>query len=467
MSLSGDHDVYFSEARFLGSARAKAIKNIDFKSSASSSSSGGVHKMKVAVKRKEKLTVPKRNKRIDEESVEVSDCHDIDDQKKTPEEDHLAYDPANSISWDIERESYVEESEVGCRQGTIVLSFPRDAVACEKSPDVYEETPVVRADTSPSNLETPFFKTSGDSLHPSQSASQVLRGQLKAQVIGNHEQPTFSKYFVPENITSREADGHEREDEGRRSITLPEPRLEKNPKRSMFRQSPARIEASPTLSQMLSLNLVDELPRPYDAFSLVDVRNIFECAAMELDGYDVFHGPDAAEESDFRLRSDNEHDIAFEPGPHSIQQSMLENLDSDNAILMEQDFDYEDPLVEDSSGLPDECYPSQNLGFIHGGCDGVTVYDWNVDHGPFNADNLSCERGDTFSGVQPSDTPNLSMPSVDSSSEYDNCVGPPLDLFSQGRSLLYGLHHGHTRVSDAEAEVAKLLKQNHWLPHRL
>jgi hypothetical protein len=63
--LSGDHDVCFSEARFLGSAKSKA-KDIDPKSSsASSSSSGKVHKKKIPVKRKEKLTVPKKRKEID------------------------------------------------------------------------------------------------------------------------------------------------------------------------------------------------------------------------------------------------------------------------------------------------------------------------------------------------------------------------------------------------------------------
>jgi len=462
MSLTGDHDVCFSEARFLESAGAKAIKNIiDFESSPSSPSSGGVHKKKISVKRKEKLIVPKKNKEIDEESVEDSNCDDIAGQNKTPaqEEDLRTYGPANSISWDIERESYVEESEVGCRQGTIVLSFPRDAVACEKSHAI-AGTPVLHSDTSPGNVGT----TSGDSLHPSQSASQVLRGQSKAQGTGSLEQPMSSKYFVPENIT-KEVDGHERHDEDRRSITLPEPRLERNPNMSMFHQSPPRIEAhfaSPTLSPMISLDLVDELPRPYDAFSLADVTNIFEYAAMELDGYGVFHGPDAAQEPDFRSRSDSEH--SFEPGRHLIHQPMLENPDSDNVIIMEQNSHYEDPLVGDPSGLPDKCcHQNLDMALIHEGCDGVAVCDWKVDHGPFNAGYMSCETGDNFSGVQQSDIPNLSTPSVDGSSEHDNCVGH----FSQGRSLLYGLHLGRTRVSDVEAEVAKLLKQNHWLPHRL
>jgi hypothetical protein len=138
----------------------------------------------------------------------------------------------------------------------------------------------------------------------------------------------------------------------------------------MFHQSPPRIEAhfaSPTLSQMISLDLVDELPPSYDAFSLADIRTVFEDTTMELDDYATFQGPDAPHEPDFWSRSD-------EPGLRSMQQYMLENSDfsivSGNDIG--PDFEFKDPPV-DSSGLPGKCFrQNQHMVLTHeGGCDAL------------------------------------------------------------------------------------------------
>jgi hypothetical protein len=178
---------------------------------------------------------------------------------------------------------------------------------------------------------------------------------------------------------------------------------------------------------------------------------------MELDGH-AFDGP-TVQEPNFWSRSDSEF-ITFEPGLRSMPRSMLEKPDSsfvsgnDNPPVFQ---------VEETCSLADEwCRRNLRTGIAHEeGCDGVS--DWSVDRGPFNSDI-------GYYGTAPSDLPILCMPSADGSSEDGICVGlssTEIAHFSQGRSLLFGLDHGNARVSNVEAEVAKLLKQHHWLPHRL
>lgn len=456
MSPLGDHDICFSEARFFERAKAKSNKHIDTKSSsASSSSSGKVQKRKITVKHNEMLERSKEIDKIDEDSEENLDCGDIAEKKEASAKDgHRPYDPANSIIWDIERESYVEESEAICSQETTVLRFPDNvrSHATRKRPDTTVETPVADADVPNGADDT--FQNSEDSVHPSQSASQS-----KVQEMGNLEQHIFSKYFPREDIAMTDTDKSQRRGvyEGHRFITqdVSATRQEEKPKKSPICEPPPQIEASPTLSQMIS---VDEFPRSYDAFSLADVRSIVEGTKMELDDYCVFDGPGAPEESDLWSRSNTEN-LKFEPGLHSVQHCMLEIPDSSfySGHFMEHSIDFQDPLMfQADSGYC--CLPGQDLHME--GRDDAALFDWNVENEPFSAgvdvQHEVVSEIDTFS----TDAASLST-TVDVSCEDFS------GHFNQGRILLYGLDHGIARVSDAEAEVAKLLNQNHWLPRRL
>jgi hypothetical protein len=436
----------------------------------------------------EKPTIFKKGEMIDKEggeSEEDSNCGDVAGQKKSPapEEARHLYDPADSIIWDIERESYVEESE--CCQGTVVLKFPCDVMARGgdegKRQNAVAEAPIIGIDVHPGHrdgVDTFFFKASDDSLHPSHSASQMAQEQLKSQEIGNHEQITFSRYFVTENVVTTESVGHKQHDlyedwyKGRRSVTQCVSKPQQQENRSMVHRSQPRTEAhlaSPTLSQMISLGLIDEHPRSYDAFSLADIRSVFEDTTMELDDYVSFHDPDAPQECDSWSRCDGKL-LSFESGRHPMEH-YLPDPDSSfvSGDFSDHDFDFKDsPMfqVEHSYCLPGE-RRRENVDMHvadEGEHDGLFV-----DYGSVDGSYVTDTGNDTFLRKAPSDSPILSTPrSTDGSAGDDICLGFPtrLDQFSQGRSLLYGLDHGDAKVSDAEGEVAKMLKQNHWLPHR-
>ena len=105
--------ICFSESQFLKGAALKSKRKREPSLSISSSSNESVSP--------EKRSQRKVSSRVESDIVEESsDVVSV----PPPASTRKPYNPANSIVWDIERDSYVEESEVNTHQGTVVISFP-------------------------------------------------------------------------------------------------------------------------------------------------------------------------------------------------------------------------------------------------------------------------------------------------------------------------------------------------------
>ena len=393
----------------------------------------------------EGITGFKKSKDVDKgaEGSRSSMHGDIDQKDGHASERHQTYDPADSIMWDIERESYVEESEPSRHLGTIVLNVPGDLLARgkdkEKRRDAFTEMPPLGSDVllrNGADADATLTKTSENSLHPSQSVSHVA--QPKVQETGNQRNATFSKYFLPENVITTESNIHNRQNLCRLPTQrMPQPGLERNASRSIY-PSPPRIEASATSLRMLG----NKLPLP-------NIRSL-ENNAMELVRCDVFHrdaslGPE--------LWSSDGEFLPFE----------AENIVSGKFLQHGPEIELSDaPLFEqESHSLSDE-WCRQNVD-IEGERSGLALFNSDENRSADGAVMYEPKTDAFNSRIAPSDF----LPRPDDCSVCVDFESPTRADFSQGRSLLYGWDHGNVRVSDAEAEVAKLLRQKHWLPHRL
>ncbi len=477
-NLLEQHDICFSETRFLRNADAKAIANTSSTLSSSSDDDETAMKRRTAYKTKE---IDKRSRESSKRSISsrASDKNPTFDGNSKCR----SYDPDDSIVWDIERDSYVEESETDGRQGTIVVNFLGHPLARDKETGqatVAETLVSVNISGNPEDRVLDDHPSHGasDGLGPSQSVSQAVEREAPVQVEGKNS-GCFSKYFglpavgyTPHKLTGSNTgksllspviaaswDGRPIQDSNPSSQSLP-----------LFETFPSGTTFSDftfLADKTLGFHASSDIPRA-TADDVTGLDNNFPLHAGVFLNSDSPVEIDMADDWDTRLLNcDLNHTFAV---PLSIADDLYldydyetnnRHLDWPVSFLHTHELCTDLEMGTSISGadcptLSDEqhdCYmndeeaaPDNRVSPQLTGSDDILLVNPLCGTSAFNAEDL-CSSWDSPSG---------SMVQV--------------DKFSQGRMMLNGFDHSSSRfhgISNVEAEVARLFRQNHWLPHRL
>ena len=387
----------------------------------------------------------------------------------------IPYDPANSITWDIEKEGSAEKSEMNEHQGTIVVKLPRNLILSSKEKENDNalggcvDMAMAWSDRASNSAarDTRLVEMSEVSLHPSQSASQIAEEQGKAP--DAKCRPTSSKYFET-RYSSPPDDGQILKDA--RAIRSTTPSLEnRKPSTHQARLSPSsspRIETDrrdpPTFTDP-SL-VVDSLPDVFDDISVADAQRISEHNTEEAVPYfshDIAVPTYFDSDVQFRTNTENRvYNLGFDSVQYDYQDTYHDNS---------WDFAPSPDQLDNYAGFSDWAQ-------VNGWCSNPCELDSNVEtmlcarEVNEDVDTPIEECYDRFSDL--GDNGRLELPDSFLATEFPDdtnshsslgSVGH-VDNFSQGRFLLYCDNPAAQQVSSAEAEVARLLRQSHWVPHR-
>jgi len=430
----------------------KAIENASSTSSSSSDNDETVLKRQTAYKTK---GIDKRGRKSSKGSISSrgSDKNPTFDGNSKCR----SYDPDDSIIWDIERDSYVEESETDGRQGTILLNFPGDALVRDKvtGQGTIVETPVNPEDCV---LENHLSHGASDGLGPSQSVSQAVGRESPVQVEGKNS-GCFSKYFglpavgyTPHNLTGSDTD---------KSLLSPviaaswdgrPPVQDLNPfsqSSLLFGTCPGRTTFSDftfLADETLGFYASSDNPRAI-ADDVTGLDNDFPLHAGVFPNSDSPVEIDMADDWDTRsLNCDLNHTLA---APLST---------ADN-IYLDYDYGTNDRHLDRPVCFYELCTEPSDLEM------GTGV------SGAGDCPTLSDEQHDCYMNDEEAPENRVSPQLTEDLWDSPSGSMVQVDKFSQGRMMLNGFDHSTSSrfqgISNVEAEVARLFKQNHWLPHRL
>jgi len=492
-------DIYFSEAKFLSKQPKKAKKRAPTPSITSSSSKlseGTAPKsIKVISKKSKARIMPQDADGSDDQSRSIkSGCITQEAPTQAP------YNPADSIVWDIEKESCLLGSDNNDRQGTIVVGLPAKMQLKEKGA-------VVACDKTGSNSVVDSSGRKADehgysrdhksdvSLAPSQSASRIADRVTNAGVPCRKPQSMSfaSKYFAHA--------------ERRPSSPKDESHLSGIP------VAVQRVAAEETPGPPIRNSTGTFLDLPISAPDIADIDNgnnmIYEPSSPSLYGHEYMVPQLGAPDCEAFLGSsclwlpDDLVPVAqpyvFDPcfdGQEDYQdifssletptngcdfyQEHLSRAENQVALLGVYPYNPDHEFLPfcswDTISRSEEQFydtgdePSPPLCMLD-----PYVVPSEVQHDEAFNSSASCSDIDQRLPIDPyellTEVSTLTDDAHIGESLLPNLSASSVDHFLQGRSLLYGLDvstgSGLRTVSNAEAEVAGLLKQNHWLPHRL
>lgn len=398
---------------------------------------------------------------------------------------HLPYDPANSITWDIEKESCAEKSETNEHQGTIVVKLPRNLSLGSKDDTAPNALALAGcADTALSDLAgnsaAGLVEMSEVSLHPSQSASQVAEKQGTAPD-ATKCQPTASKYFETRYEPPPD-DGQVLKDA--RSTT---PGLSQNRKPGIYRatlspNSSPRIETG-GLPFTDPSPMVDSLPDVFDDISVADQMMSGHNTEEVIPHFSHHTAVPTHLNSDLQIRTDKdnrEYDLELDFMQFDYQDTHHDNSGASWYFAPSPD------RLDDRAGFSDRAQINEwcpNPCELDGNAttDETVLWARQVNG---DVDTPIEEYYDRFSDWVSSLDDNAHLNGLDLPDSYlapeipdtyddhdtnsHSSLGSVchVDNFSQGRFLLYCDNPAAQQVMSAEAEVARLLKQSHWVPHR-
>lgn len=500
---SGNRRPSFSETKFLNSKPSK--KKDHSVSTGSSSTPSGVELMASSEKEVNSKENPSKKKDTKRKSQVL---------KSPVSRTRTPYDPAESVIWDIERDSNAMlETGSDNNPTSILLRCPSDFVEAlpkPKAPHRNDNGPGLDPSTTPTTVSKGSVRASspidGQSLAPSQSASQVVVRRVQAiepPTKGSHDDSGgLSKYFQKNGNTHNLV-----------RSALP-PLEEVLPDLCNMDNYPLTPQNDMDLSDShepgLYVNTRPEDSSTYDgpmqdqhaqheALGSLSPRSPMDIVYDHALGYGVSesyvlsspHGP--GEES---LSMYCPSPLPFWV-PSTIDNYSLEvdhnglicdSLQGDHQCSTNlSDIDWKENL-RTADHLPDvdrDCFLDTN---IDGQIDRPAPFlgSWDA---PQNFDDL----GDFCSQWHYDAVSHDGMPSCDdedphgyhNTSETNRCstghfsecsfTGSGLEKeegtlgenFRQGRDLLHCYNSGlPTRIFNAEAEVAGLLKERHWTPHR-
>lgn len=396
-----------------------------------------------------------------------------------------SYDPANSIVWDIEKESPVEESKKDGRQGTFAVgySLPGDKKVTGKA--IIETSVPVNQFSTPEDrvVEGPSLGTSDISLGPSQSASRLEGREPPVQA---ENSGYFSKYFSMPAIRHApyKATGRNKNKSLLSPVveTLRDARPLIQDLNPPFQSIPL-YEAYSSEKTFSDLTFLAEKTPGSHASSVVDILKPAADDATSLDYNEPTRdflrsasliGVDAYTVDDLETRSiDYDWNNTF-VGPLSIMDDpYLEN----NCETYDEQSDRR-PLCCIYTDSPDEtCTETFNLEMGTGTVDAKYDTELPMEQHDYYTDDQSEAAGKrTSPQLTHSGDIFLVDPSYGTFMEdllYDSPSGSTVqvDEFYQGRMTLKGFGHSLSPqiqgIADVEAEVARHFRQNHWLPQRL
>jgi hypothetical protein len=464
------YDVCFSETRFLRNADTKAIENASSTSSSSSDDDETVLKRRTTYKTK---GIDKRGRESSKRSISsrASDKNPTFDGNSKCR----SYDPDDSIVWDIERDSYVEESETDGRQGTIVVNVLGHASAREIDQPTVAETPVsVDISGNPEDrvLEDHPRHGASDGLGPSQSVSQAVEREAPVQVEGKNSE-CFSKYFsfpavgyTPHKLTGSNTG---------KSLLSPviaaswdgrPPIQDLNP----FSQSLPLFETCPGRPTFSDFTFLADKTLGFHASS-----DIPRAIADDVTGLD----------NNFPL-----HAGAFLNSDSPVEIDIVDDWDT-RSLNCDLNHTFAAPLSTADDLYLDYDYGTNNrhldrpVCFLHTHELCTEMSDLEMGTGVSGAGDYSTfsdEQHDCY--MNDEEAPDNRVSPQPTVSDDILLVNPPEDLwdspsgsmvqvdkFSQGRMMLNGFDYSTSSrfqgISNIEAEVARLFRENHWLPHRL
>lgn len=424
----GIKDIYFCEGQFLkagGGSTTKRKRRPSPSSSSSSDNGPGVEDFNSHVS---------ESKNAPPETISsISEIEPANQSKTT----RKAYNAADSVIWDIERDSHIAESHISGQKVATNATPQHSLLTGSRIRKSGSESPLSGNFMQPDHLGDAEDPDAQDdsviSLRPSESASHILTMANLPHIFSNEPSVVVVSKFFSGNKTLL-VDQPSFPDSDPVAQPLSNDSLEKDESVNFSQQSLLQQQEKMGKDDYMHSECVQSLLEYPESF-LWPASNV-----MEPLGYDISVFDDGFHSRSFGhpLGGNAVAISRFHETPYYIDmgsEGFVDNMESFEFQENEEGVHFEEQRLEDSL--------------------------WAL--------NADCVDIETF----PDESEYHSLNGAYQQIDDDGAAGSDhFDRFAQGRALLFGfpgsadpssLH----RVPNVEEEVAYLLRQNHWTPQRL